>query len=85
MSDWLIPALEDILRRVRSEQRRARAAERYADTRAKALEHLLSHPDASANAVWREIGGRRQDVLRAVRDARSRFPERGNHQIGAEL
>jgi hypothetical protein len=34
------------------------------------FEHLAERPDDSANEVWRAIGGRRGDVLRAVRSVR---------------
>lgn len=40
---------------------------------------LLANPEASANAIVRQTGGRRQDVLRIIRDARAasrRFPSR---------
>lgn len=35
---------------------------------------LALEPDASASAVCAAVGGRRQDVLRAVRIHRNRFP-----------
>jgi len=37
----------------------------------RAAAYLRYQPDASANAVWREIGGRRSDVLRVVRALRT--------------
>jgi hypothetical protein len=44
---------------------------------------LARNPRASANAVARSVGGRRQDVLCAVREQRgspTRFPAPGNHR-----
>jgi AAA domain len=32
--------------------------------------YLAAHPEAPANEVWREVGGRKQDVLNIVRDLR---------------
>lgn len=83
MSDWLIPALEEILRRARSELRDARAGERYERTLRQVEGYLAANPDASANRVWEEIHGRRADVLRAVREARTRYPSPGNRPSGA--
>ena len=74
MSGWLIPELERILGRARAEQRGADAAARYRRTLHQVEGYLAAHPDASANRVHREIGGRRQDVLRAVRSVKERFP-----------
>jgi len=43
---------------------------------------VIANPAASANAVAARVRGRRQDVLRCLREleaARTRFPSRGNH------
>jgi hypothetical protein len=82
VSDWLVPALEEILRRARSERRAARAGERYERTLRQVEGYLAADPEASANRVYAEIGGRRQDVLRATRAARARFLSDGNHRSG---
>lgn len=37
---------------------------------ARVREYLEEHPSANANEVYRALGGRRQDVLRAVRSVR---------------
>jgi hypothetical protein len=85
MSDWLIGDLERILRRLRGERRADRARDRYEQTLREVEAFLARHPEASANVVYSEIGGRRQDVLRAARAVRARFPSRGNHQMEAGL
>lgn len=77
---WLVDELERILRRAKAEERTATQAERYQRTLHQVEGYLAAHPGASANHVHREIGGRRQDVLRAVRTVRSRFPDGRNHQ-----
>jgi hypothetical protein len=56
-----------------------RVAERRGELWARVAVYLAEHPEASANAVHLEVGGRRQDVLRAVREVRSRFLTAGNH------
>jgi hypothetical protein len=48
--------------------------EQFPELLAKVRAYLAEHPTASANAVWRELGGRRNDVLRAVRRARVPVP-----------
>jgi hypothetical protein len=40
--------------------------------------YLRKHPDASGNEVFREVGGRKSDVLAAVRAARSLPCDDGN-------
>ena len=49
-----------------------RASDRRAELRADVAALLALHPAASANAVCRSLGGRRSDVLRAVRELRTR-------------
>lgn len=77
---WLRSELERIHSRLRAEDRKQRAAARDSETRAKVAAYLADHPDATANAVWREIGGRRGEVLQAVKDARNPVPASGYRQ-----
>lgn len=76
---WLRSELERLHSRIRAEDRQRRYADRRAETRAKVAAYLAEHPDATANAVWREIHGRRAEVLEAVKEARDRYPLAGNH------
>lgn len=46
-------------------------SERQAELRVRVAVHLAAHPNASANAVYAAIGGRRQEALRAVRAVRA--------------
>lgn len=57
-----------------------RTSARRAEVRADVAVILTRNPETSANAVWRSLGGRRSDVLRAVRELRERVgtvPEPG--------
>lgn len=76
----MIDELERVLARVRAERRQARAADRYQRTLHQVEGFLAAHSDASANLVHREIGGWRQDVLKACRAVRARFPTPGNQR-----
>jgi|SRR5579875_373069 len=49
-----------------------RVSDRRAELRADVAALLALHPTASANAVCRSLSGRRSDVLRAVRELRTR-------------
>lgn len=71
--------LESLLTLTSVRPRSERVAERRGEMWAQVAVYLAEHPDASANAVQAEVGGRRQDVLRAVREVRSRFLSAGNH------
>lgn len=82
---WLIDDLERILGRLRRERRALAAGARYAETLRRVDVCLRLRPAASANEIHEAIGGRRQDVLRAVRETRSRFPTAGNHEPEAGL
>jgi hypothetical protein len=59
-----------------------RSSARSAELRADVATMLALHPTATANAVARSLGGRRSNVLRAVRELRGRaraVPDPGNH------
>lgn len=80
MSEPLAQLEHDVLSlaaRIRARRRPVR------DVQAQVDKYLDEHPDASANAVVAEVGGRRQEVLRAVRNRRSRFPVGGNQREDA--
>jgi hypothetical protein len=58
-----------------------RTSARQAELRADVATMLALHPNVTANAVARSLGGRRSDVLRAVRELRGRpraVPAPGN-------
>lgn len=74
MTEWLLDELERITRRARAETDAHQASDRLVEVRARVAEYLRDHPDATANAVWRAIGGRRGEVLLAVRQARVPVP-----------
>lgn len=82
-AELLIEAVAELaMARPLSERTTARRAELRADVAAM----LACYPTASANAVWRSLGGRRSDVLRAVRELRERVrtvPEPG-YRAGEE-
>lgn len=82
VTNWILPELDRLLRRARAEERAANAVERYQRTLNQVEGYLAAHPEATANRVHREIGGRRQDVLKAVKSARSRFPDGRNRDSG---
>jgi len=71
--------VESLLTLTAARPKSERVAERRGELWAQVAVYLAAHPDASANAVHAEVGGRRQDVLRAVREVRSRFLDAGNH------
>lgn len=79
MSDpaWLEHEIESLAAKVRRRRRPPRNIQAEVDA------YLAEHPDASANAVAVEVGGRRQEVLRAVANRRSRFPFSGNQREDA--
>ena len=74
--------LESLLTLTSAKPRSERVAERRGELWAHVAVYLAANPGASANAVQAEVGGRRQDVLRAVREVRSRFLSTGNHPHG---
>jgi hypothetical protein len=71
--------LASLLALTTARPRSERVAERRGELWAQVAVYLAEHPHASANAVQAEVGGRRQDVLRAVREVRNRFLSAGNH------
>lgn len=70
---------ERVTAATRLEKTAAKRAERVRLLEAKIAAYLADHPDATANAVWREVGGRRATVLQAVQAFRERYPSPGNH------
>jgi hypothetical protein len=56
---------------VRLVERRIEAEHRRRQLRERAEAYLRAHPEASANAVHRAVGGNRADVLATVRALRS--------------
>jgi hypothetical protein len=71
-------ALEAVTFHARARPRSERVARRRGELWAEVAVYLAEHPGASGRAVYAAIGGRKQDVLRAVREVRKRFPSPGN-------
>src|SRR5262249_52359334 len=66
-------ALEAVAFHARARPRSERVARRRGELWAEVAVYLAEHPDASGRGVYAAIGGRKQDVLRAVREVRKRF------------
>jgi len=66
----LLAACFRIVEQATAEWRLERDTERQNIVLYAVLDHLDDHPDASANAIAAAVGGRRADVLAAVRVAR---------------